>query len=92
MDFSKLAKLGKATEREEAAQTGERLTAIVKVSTPGYRPAQVEVRKELGPLLFTAELLASDLDALKRDPSVVEVSPAKRLPLQKLPAAQRYGR
>ena len=58
----------------EAALEDEIVTAIVRVREAGYVPEQVQVRTQIAPTLFTAELAAKSLDALETDPKVQSVA------------------
>jgi hypothetical protein len=49
------------------------LTAVVEVTEPGYRPAEVDVRAVITATLFTARIRPSALAELDRDPRVVSI-------------------
>lgn len=51
--------------------------AIIKVSEDGYIPDSVDVRAQISPRIFTADI--KDAQALQEDPKVVFVSAPKKL-------------
>lgn len=59
----------------------EMLSAIVKVSEPGYVPAVADERARISDTLFTANVRRAGLDALEEDPRVESVELNKRLGL-----------
>jgi hypothetical protein len=61
------------------AEPNEELTAVVKVSEDGYVPQGVTCRARIGERIFTATLLASELQRLEGDPLVVSVESSRRL-------------
>ena len=85
MDFSKLEKRSPPGAATEQAAGEEVLTAIVRVKRAGYRPANVTLRASIDECLFTAELPASQLQALRSDAGVESVSLGEPLPLQRPP-------
>lgn len=82
MDFSKLSKLEPNGARPHAELQGV-VSVIVKVREPGYRPPRIQLRAELGPQMFTADVHAADLPVLQADPKVESVSVSRPIPLQK---------
>jgi hypothetical protein len=84
MDLSQLKKVETPSPRaQQQVPEDTVLSAILKVRKPGYRPAQVKVRANIGPHMFTGEFLARELAALEQDPQVETVSLNRRLPLEK---------
>lgn len=68
------------SSEEEAAPSGL-LRVIVKAREPGYVPEAAEVRARIDAFLFTADIPAQALDAVRHDPNVVSVSAGKKLRL-----------
>jgi hypothetical protein len=55
------------------------LVATVKVSTEGYIPSGIEIRTQVSPLIFTANIPHEVLDCLEDDPNVVSIEPVYKL-------------
>lgn len=55
------------------------VTAIIKVSEPGYIPQGVEVRARISPQIFTATSILKNLLQLEEDPLVVSIAPPRQL-------------
>lgn len=55
------------------------ITATIKVARPGYVPQGVEVRAQISPKIFTANLRSAVLEKLQNDPEVISIQPAKHL-------------
>jgi hypothetical protein len=55
------------------------IVATVKVSTEGYIPSGVEMRTQVSPLIFTANIPRKVLDRLENDPNVVSIEPVYKL-------------
>jgi hypothetical protein len=51
----------------------------VKVSIEGYIPSGVEIRTQVSPLIFTANIPREVLDCLEDDPNVVSIEPVYKL-------------
>jgi hypothetical protein len=67
--------------RREArgSEGGDPVAVIVKVAEAGYVPPGVQVRSQIAPQMFTAEVRRVDLERLQQDPRVVSVGTAKPL-------------
>jgi len=76
-DYSKI-ELNPHLESQQSAES-EPIEAIIKVSEENYLPAGIKVRARISSYLFTAELLASDLERLEKDPCVVSISVSRGL-------------
>jgi len=65
----------------EAKSQGEigSISVIIKVSEENYIPPGIKIRARISSQIVTADLQASDLNQLEKDPHVVSVSAAKRL-------------
>ena len=85
MDFSRLTKLEKQSLEPGNVDPDQKLSAIVKVKKDGYLPAKVNLRQWISDRILTADFLAGDLPDIEADPQVESISPATKLPLQKLP-------
>ncbi len=55
------------------------LVATVKVSTEGYVPSGVEIRTQVSPSIFTANIPREILNRLEDDPNVVSIEPVYKL-------------
>jgi hypothetical protein len=55
------------------------VVATVKVSTEGYIPPDIEIRTQVSPSIFTANIPREVLDRLEGDPNVVSIEPVYKL-------------
>lgn len=55
------------------------VTAVFRVSRPGYVPEGVRVRARVDDTLFTGECQGARLESLKADPGVAAVEPARKV-------------
>jgi hypothetical protein len=55
------------------------IVATVKVSTEGYIPPGVEIRTQVSPSIFTANIPRELLDRLEDDPNIVSIEPVYKL-------------
>ena len=86
MDFSKLRASGRTGPASlETLAADAHVSGIVKVRAEGYAPEGVKVRTRVSSHILTADFMAGDLAAIRRDPLVESVSVSEPLPLQKLP-------
>ena len=79
VDFDDLKDL-KTEEAREEEPSGEPVKAIVRVKEPGYVPEGVQVRARIDDQMFTAEMPASRVRALREDARVQSVEVSKLLP------------
>lgn len=82
MDLSDLKKLKIREVKEEKPSPGQQVKAIVRVSEGGYVPPGVNVRSRIDDQIFTAEMPADRVPALREDARVVSVEVSH--PLQKI--------
>lgn len=82
MNFAQLRKIEAPAARRAAVGAASVVTAIIRVTEPGYRPAGVKVRGEITGELFTGELPTELLDALEHDPKVSSISLSRPLQVQ----------
>jgi hypothetical protein len=68
----------KPGDPDKARPTGT-VQAIVKVRKAGYVPPAVTLRTRIDEHLFTADVPASELPKLERNPQVVSVATNKKL-------------
>jgi hypothetical protein len=79
VDLTKLRKLESPKPGRAARSLTGWVTAIVKVSTPSYRPPGIKVRGAISDRIFTAEFPAEILDDLEHDPQVESVAISRTL-------------
>jgi len=79
VDLEDLKKLKIEEAHEEGPTEGE-VQAIVRVRESGYVPAGVTVRARIDDQLFTANVAAERLGALRGDAKVVSVEVSRALP------------
>ena len=60
-------------------------TGVLRVTLAHYRPAAVQVRVDLDPYLATVQFLLADIDMIRQDPNVAELTLSQPIPLQRLP-------
>ena len=77
IDLKQLKKLSELDKLEsappsvlEAVDKDQVITVIIQVKEPNYVPPQVQMRAQIDPTLFTAELPAARLNELEADPKV----------------------
>lgn len=72
-------KLNLSKEAFEQLDQNDLITATIKVARPGYIPHGVEVRAQIGPEIFTANIHYSVLQQLLDDPEVISIQPTSHL-------------
>src|SRR4051812_18621518 len=60
--------------RLPSMRAGTQLACIVRVSEDGYVPEGTTVRAQMGPHIFTADIVKESLQSVLDDPLVVQVS------------------
>jgi hypothetical protein len=85
MDFKFLKKLESLppSALAKARNSDERLLVLVKLRKGASRPLYIVPRAQLGPEMFSSEILARDLERIESDPAVESVSVSQALPLIK---------
>lgn len=73
------SKLKLSGESLKELNQGTVLVATVKVSIEGYIPSGVEIRTQVSPSIFTANIPNEILDRLENDPNVVSIEPVYKL-------------
>ena len=72
-------KLNLSQEAFEQLDQNDLITATIKVALPGYIPHRVEVRAQISPEIFTANIHYSVLQQLQDDPEVISIQPTSNL-------------
>lgn len=87
MDFSKLSSLTRQTGAVPKFAPETQVSGIVTVKKKGYFPKNLnlKVRSWISDQIFTADFLAGEISAIKKDPHIVDVTVSEAIPLQKLP-------
>lgn len=78
-DLNQFRKLETPSPAQVAKGASGRLTAIITVKVPGYRPKGVKVRSEADAEMFTAEFAAGQLKDLEKDPAIRSISISRKL-------------
>lgn len=87
MDFSKISSLTRNPGPVSTVAPDTQVSGIVTVKKKGYFPKNLnlKVRSWISDRIFTADFLAGEIPAIKKDPHVAEVAISETIPLQKLP-------
>lgn len=78
-DLNQLRKLETPSPAQTAKGGDGRVTAIIWVKVPGYRPKGVKIRSEADGEMFTAELSMKQLKELQQDPAIRSISISRKL-------------
>jgi hypothetical protein len=79
MDFSKLKKLESNSNQSTQKDENKVVAVIVKVKQDNYHPNCLQLRVQISPRIFTADIKLKDLTAVENDDLVETVSLSRPL-------------